>query len=75
MFIPALTKRQLQEHLIKNGSTENEVMQRLYSEDEEKMKMGYLNNLSVFDKIVHNHFDKTFLEEIKEFLTVKITEE
>lgn len=70
LFKP-LDQNLLEKQISKDRNTESEIKKRFFSKDEDRIKKEYYDNLSIFDKIVHNKYDKKFLDEIKCFLMAK----
>jgi len=65
---PVVHAECMEKHLEKSEDTEDNIKRRLYHYDEEKFKVEYSNNLDIFDAIVVNKYDESFLVDFKNIL-------
>jgi len=59
------------EHFQEKGISKQECQKRLFSHDEKKIKAEYAKNLKLFDLVLENNFDHTFLIQAKFFFDKK----
>lgn len=61
----------LAEYLQSKGDTEEECQNRLFSLDEKMLEKEYERDIGIFDFILENEYNLTFLQRAKEFLDKK----